>query len=87
MLISCSKQELEDDERKPHRLDTTRIHPESYTLAVKIALDAMDVGEAVQEKGDNDEDAEAIRATAIRELMADPADRLDALEEGLPQVR
>ncbi len=70
--------------RKPQLLDTTRIHPESYTLAVKIALDAMDKGEAVNT--DSGEDVEAVKVASLRELMKAPDQPLDALEDGLVDV-
>ncbi len=76
----CSRVHQDSDEAsKPNPLDTTRIHPESYTLATKVALDAMDVGETVRNEDDNDD----IAAQTVRELMAEPGERLDALDEGL----
>lgn len=70
--------------RRPQLLDTTRIHPESYTLAVKIALDALDLGETLKEQ--SGEEIEALKITALRDLMADPNEPLDSLEYGLVDV-
>ncbi|KAJ1513225.1 Transcription elongation factor spt6 [Coelomomyces lativittatus] len=53
-------------------LDSTRIHPEDYSLARKMAKDALDIDEI-------DEDEEVFLSKYVEELME--GDRMDALDD------
>lgn len=57
-------------------LDSTRIHPEFYKPATKVAMDAMDVGDTAQNSGSDLNEAEL---QAVRDIFHDNTGRLDGL--------
>jgi transcription elongation factor SPT6 len=72
-FIIVDSESSEDNVANP--LDTTRIHPESYKPAIKVALDALEVDDASQSKGGDLNEAEL---QAVRDIFQHNA-RLNGL--------
>lgn len=60
------------DDDQPEILDDTRIHPENYDIARKMAADAMEIDE-------EDEQGQEVKSHAVQALMDDDVNRLDEL--------
>ena len=58
-----SSQVLKDESKYTEILDSTRIHPETYEWARKMAIDALDIEE---------NESEANANTALREILDNP---------------
>lgn len=66
------KRNTDDDQDKPDILDDTRIHPEDYEVARKMAADAMEYDE-------EDTGAFATASQAVQDVMDDDPKKLDDL--------
>lgn len=74
--VTSESDEDEEDRELFDQLDSTRIHPESYPLARKIAMDAFEEGETVTNVlGEKDE-------TKIKKIRVDSQAHITSLRRG-----
>lgn len=62
----------DSEDNQPEVLDDTRIHPENYDIARKMAADAMEIDE-------EDEQGQDVKSHAVHELLHDDVRKLDEL--------